>query len=214
MNKVISFSLWGEDPKYCIGAIRNAELAINIYPDWKCRFYIANSVPEQFVKQLKSFDNVDIIRKGDGSWKSMFWRHETCWDESVDISIFRDTDCRLGLREKSAVQAWLDSDKTFHIMRDHPFHGFHILGGMWGYKYNSKYKLKDIFEKFNPKDHYGTDYIFFKDLLFPLIGEDKITHDEFFEKQNFPTKRIGQHFVGEVYDHNDIRHPEHYKYIT
>ena len=31
--KIISFSLWGQDPKYTIGAIRNAELAREIYQD-------------------------------------------------------------------------------------------------------------------------------------------------------------------------------------
>ncbi len=34
MNKVISFSLWGDNPKYTIGAIKNAELSKTIYPDW------------------------------------------------------------------------------------------------------------------------------------------------------------------------------------
>lgn len=213
MSHVISFSLWGDNPKYCIGAIRNAELSLKIYPGWRCRFYVSDSVPEKYIRQLKSFDHVDIISREHGNWTSMFWRHEACWDDTVDISIFRDTDCRLSLREKYAVDEWLHSDKTFHIMRDHPFHGFHILGGMWGYKKNSKYNLKEIFSQFDPKDHYGTDYVFFKQILFPLIGTDKITHDEFFEKKPFPTIRNNQEFVGEVYDENNNRHPKHYKYI-
>ena len=40
MKKIISFCLWGNDPKYTVGALRNAELAKTIYPDWKTRFYI------------------------------------------------------------------------------------------------------------------------------------------------------------------------------
>jgi len=215
-TKVISFSLWGSDPKYCVGAVRNAELALKIYPGWRCRFYIANSVPVNYIKELQEFDHVDIIQKvqDSGSWESMFWRHETCWDKSVDVSIFRDTDCRLGLREKHAVDEWLNSDKTFHIMRDHPFHGYHILGGMWGYKHNDKYNnISNIFLEFDAQDHYGTDYIFFRDVLYPIIGQDKITHDEFFEHKPFPTKRLNNEFVGEIYDAQDVRHPDHYKYI-
>ena len=69
----------------------------------------------------------------------MFWRCEPCWDPSVSISVFRDTDSRINSREKHAVDAWMSSDKTFHIMRDHPFHGYYMLGGMWGYKNNNKY---------------------------------------------------------------------------
>ena len=37
--KVISFSLWGDNPKYTIGAMRKAELAATWYKGWKCRFY-------------------------------------------------------------------------------------------------------------------------------------------------------------------------------
>ena len=38
MKKVISFSLWGDNPKYTIGAIKNAELIDTIYPGWIGRF--------------------------------------------------------------------------------------------------------------------------------------------------------------------------------
>ena len=38
MKKIIAFSLWGDQPKYTVGAIKNADLAKEIYPDWTCRF--------------------------------------------------------------------------------------------------------------------------------------------------------------------------------
>ena len=62
----------------------------------------------------------------------MFWRFEPAGEEDVDVMISRDTDSRLNLREKFAVEEWLESDKGFHIMRDHPHHGYPVLGGMWG----------------------------------------------------------------------------------
>ena len=40
MVKVISFSLWGNQTKYTIGAIRNAELVRELYPNFECWFYI------------------------------------------------------------------------------------------------------------------------------------------------------------------------------
>ena len=54
MKKVISFSLWGDNPKYTIGAIRNAELIETIYPGWIGRFYCGESVPKEIVNELKS----------------------------------------------------------------------------------------------------------------------------------------------------------------
>lgn len=214
MLKIISYSLWGDNPKYTVGAIRNAELASTIYPDWKCKFFIASSVPKNIIDQLHSFPNVIIEHKSNlGDWGSMFWRFETSYDPIIDISIFRDTDSRLSLREKYAVDEWLISDKTFHIMRDHPFHGFPILGGMWGYKKNSQYPMKELLTSFNIENKYGTDYDFFIQRLYPVINQDKVTHDPFFEKKPFPTARINKEFVGEVYDEHNNRFPDHYLHI-
>ena len=50
------------------------------------------------------------------------WRFETIDDPDVEINMSRDTDTRILLREKLAVDEWLASGKTFHIMRDHPHH--------------------------------------------------------------------------------------------
>ena len=66
-----------------------------------------------------------------GDWTGMFWRFLAA-DHLSDIVLSRDTDSRLNKREKAAVDEWLNSDKDFHIMRDHPYHATEILGGMWG----------------------------------------------------------------------------------
>lgn len=215
MKKVISYSLWGDNPKYTIGAIKNAELAQTIYPGWYCYFFVANSVPEKIQNELLQIPNIVLFYKdNDGDWTSMFWRFETSYDLEVDVSIFRDTDSRLNLREKYAVDEWLLSDKTFHIMRDHPHHGFPILGGMWGYKSNIKYPIKNLLDSFSKNNRYGTDYEFFANSLYPLIQDDKIVHDPFFDKIPFPTERLNKEFVGDVFDENDNRHPEYYKYLS
>jgi hypothetical protein len=214
MTKVISFSLWGNNPKYTVGAIRNAEIAQEIYPNWKCYFFIGNDVSNKIIHSLKSFKNTQVfIKEVAGDWSSMFWRFETCYDPNISVSIFRDTDSRLGNREKFAVDEWLASDKTFHIMRDHPYHGFPILGGMWGYKHNKNYNIKQLLESFTPNNAYGTDYNFLGNILYPLIKKDKCVHDPFFENNPFPTERIDKEFVGDVFDEHNIRHPDYYKYI-
>jgi protein O-GlcNAc transferase len=214
MNRVISFSLWGNNPKYTFGSIKNAELAQEIYPEWTCRYYVDSEVSQEILDQLSSFSNAKIFQKNtQGDWKSMFWRFEASYDKDVDVAIFRDCDSRLSLREKYAVDEWLDSNKTFHIMRDHPHHNFPILGGMWGYKNNNKYPMQILLESFNKTNNYGTDYKFFAEQLYPLIGDDKLVHDEFFDKKPFPCLRQGTEFVGDVFDENNLRHPEYQKYI-
>lgn len=211
---IISFSLWGNNPKYTIGAIKNAELAQKIYPGWICRFYVDNTVPDEVINELQSLSNTEIIHKKiSGNWTSMFWRFESSFDKNAKLIIFRDTDSRLSNREKIAVDEWINSDKTFHIMRDHPYHKFPILGGMWGYKNNNKYPMQILLESFNKTDNYGTDYKFFAEQLYPLIGDDKMVHDEFFDKKPFPSIRQGTEFIGDVFDENNLRHPEYQKYI-
>lgn len=208
MDKIISFSLWGNNPKYTIGAIRNAELAATIYPTWKTRFYIASSVPNQIIYALEDIDNVEIILKNSaGDWTGMFWRFEAAFDDKVSVAIFRDTDSRVSLREKHAVDEWLASDKLFHVMRDHPYHQFPILGGMWGVKKSPKFDLKVMLESFitsKASNNYGTDYNFLGSVLYPLIKDnDCLVHDPFFDKKSFPKPRNDFEFVGQVFDENE-----------
>ena len=213
-NKVISFSLWGNNPKYNVGAVRNAELAMEIYPGWTCMFFVNKSVPESTKSNLNKFDHVIIKEMNDDdSWSNLFWRFSTCFDPNYDVSIFRDTDSRLNSREKYAVEYWLNQDKTFHIMRDHPYHGYPILGGMWGFKKNEKYDMQSLLKNFVSTNKYGTDYEFLGNILYPSIGDDKIVHDEFFDHKPFPVLRQGTEFVGDVFDENESRHPEYHLHI-
>ena len=52
----------------------------------------------------------------------------------VDLFISRDSDSDFNDREYAAVQEWLHSEKSIHVMRDHPRHSFPMLGGLWGTK--------------------------------------------------------------------------------
>ena len=149
MKKIISFSLWGDNPTYTQGAIRNAELAKEIYPDWVCRYYIGRSTPQQTIDTLSSFDNTEVIVMDvDGDWTGMFWRFYPAGEQDVDVVIIRDCDSRLNNREKEAVNEWLNSDKGFHIMRDHPYHKTEILGGMWGSKKGVTPNIKQQIESY------------------------------------------------------------------
>lgn len=208
MKNIIAFSLWGDNPKYTIGAIKNAELLERIYPGWIARFYVGSSVPNMILFNLETHKNVEILHEsGQNNWSGMFWRFKAATDPEVSIAIFRDTDSRINAREKAAVDQWLLSDKTFHIMRDHPHHKFPILGGMWGIKNNGKYNLKDSLEHFcnhEVTNGYGTDYTYLANNVYPLATNDSIIHDEFFGGLPFPTSRIGADYVGKPFESNDL----------
>ncbi|HCT54427.1 MAG TPA: hypothetical protein DF712_18435, partial [Balneola sp.] len=132
MKKIIAFSLWGDTPMYTVGAVRNAELVPEVYGDsWTSRFYISNDVPSEVVEKLKSLPQTEIVNLNEPpDWFGMFWRFLAIDDS--DVVIFRDTDSRITQRERLAVEEWLSSGRTLHIMRDHPYHSEPIMGGMWG----------------------------------------------------------------------------------
>jgi hypothetical protein len=210
VKKIISFCLWGSDPKYCVGAIRNAEICKQFYPDWKCRFYAHNSVPKHVIAKIESIPDTEIVLVDqDPNWQSMFWRFLPASDPTVDIFICRDCDSRLSQREVEAVKEWQASDKMVHIMRDHPHHGFTMLGGMIGFKKESFELLTECLKKFQPLNHYGTDYVFFKQVLYPQVKDAALVHDPFFEKKPFPSKRVNYEFVGQVFDENEVTVQDH-----
>jgi protein O-GlcNAc transferase len=212
MYKIISFCLWGDDPKYTIGAIKNAMLAKDIYPGWICRFYLGRSVPEKIKKELIGFDNTHIIEmKEEGNWTGMFWRFYPASEPDVDIMISRDTDSRLNMREKHAVDEWLSGDKNFHIMRDHPYHGTKILGGMWGVRSGLLKDMKEMIINYTKGDYWQVDQNFLKEIIFPLIKNNVCVHDPFFDKKDFPYPRNGYEFVGQIFDENEETVEEHLK---
>jgi hypothetical protein len=214
MTKIISFSLWGNDPKYCQGAIKNADLAAEIYPDWTCRFYCGASVHSNIISNLLDRDNTDILCHGqDGDWTGMFWRFEPASENDVEAMISRDCDSRLSYREKAAVDEWIESDKGFHIMRDHPWHGSKILGGMWGVKRGVLSDMRNLMSNWDQQNRWQTDQDFLNEVIYPRIVNDSMVHAQFFAMEEhaipFPGFRDGLEFVGQVFDENDITVSEH-----
>ena len=203
MNKLISFSLWGNNPKYTIGAIKNAELAKEIYPGWICKFYASHDVDNEILNTLAKLD-CEIISMPDSGWNGMFWRFLAA--DSDNIVLSRDTDSRLNQREKEAVDDWLNTDKDFHIMRDHPYHATHILGGMWGCRNGILKGISDLIEQFDKgvyDNKWQVDQIFLSHVVYPKVMNKSMVHDEFFEKQPFPSERIDNEYVGAAFDEND-----------
>lgn len=210
--KIISYCLWGSNPKYTIGAIKNAELANKYYPGWNSRFYCAKDVNTAVVSKLKSFPNVDVkLVDTKGDWKFTINRFLPM-SENIELMISRDTDSRIGDREVAAVNEWIKSGKSAHIMRDHPYHGgFPMLAGMFGVKGGIIKNVSALFNLIGQlPEQYHYDQIFLSKFIYPYIEKDVLVHDEIFEKKPFPTKRNGLNFVGQAFDENDKPcNPEH-----
>lgn len=218
MKKILSLSLWGNNPKYTIGAIHNIKLAQELYPDWIVRIYCDNIAHECIIDKIGDFNNFEfLVQKPAGDWNGMLWRFLPAIEKDVDIMISRDCDSRITVREKNAVNEWLESDKDFHIMRDHPFHNIQILGGMWGCR-NNIFNRVGIYN-IDPDQYeskWQIDQHFLRYDVYPKVFNDIFVHDPYKHFPNelcikdFPSERINNHFVGEIFDGDNNRHPDHY----
>jgi hypothetical protein len=220
MKNIVSYSLWGDAPMYWVGALKNIELVNKYFPGWISRFYIDENCDSKLIETIKG-ENVEVILvKSKDSFHGMFWRFWAAEEEDVDIFLSRDCDSRFSDREIAAINEWLKSDKDFHIMRDHPYHTVPILGGMWGCRNGilRNIKFSEVIEKWNRFEKKGADQDFLGSVIYPFVKDRSLEHSDFNlrfggEIKPFPTIRNNYEFVGDVFDENDIRHPEYWKII-
>lgn len=223
--KVISFSLWGDKPIYLVGAIRNADLAKQFYPDFQCWYYVhRDTVPIDTVEALQQKDNVKIIfKEGDlNKVKPMMWRFESIDHPDVEVNMSRDVDTKFLLREKLAVDQWLESDKDFHVMRDHPHHNYKIQGGMFGVRKGRNGKniiWNELLDRFLQDGDRMYDQDFLRDTIYPLYQNSMIIHASFnrFESEclYFPISYESDdyRFVGEYVYADESRNQDNIRQI-
>jgi len=206
-KKVISFSLFGDEAKYTLGALENARLRSEFYPDWTCRFYVDETVPEKILIELENIPNTEVIYKqlctGEGKARTgLFWRYEVLKDTEIDMAIVRDTDSRFSKRESDCVMEWLESGYGFHIIRDHDHHGHRIMGGTWGTKKGS-FAYDFLLSQYKENARKIKNQGFLKEMIYPRIKTDVFIHDDrhFFkdeEVHKIKGEKINGHFIGEI----------------
>jgi hypothetical protein len=214
MKKVISFCIYGNQLMYTEGILKNLELAKIIYPDWVVYVYYNNTVPIEMIEKYKLFDNCELFDMTGFSGPGVLWRFLP--KDGVERFISRDGDSRLSMREKNAVDDWILSGKSLHIMRDHPHHGYPIYAGLFGLVVSENLNLKDdVLEFVGPNNNQlfnkYADTPFLDKYVYNkyVVNGDMICHDSCYTtfpySKPFPTKMEDHRFVGEIYDGNNNR---------
>ncbi len=179
-RNVISFSLWGTNPRYLKGAVRNAQAALDIYPGWSCRFYCDDSVPADIISALRHFDAEVVMRPRPASFfDGLLWRFDVFDDPSVSRFLIRDCDSVVNVQERVAVDEWLKSDRWFHGMRDFASHTEVILAGMWGGVSGVLPSLKEVREAFRPETAPTKtfDQVLLRECVWPVVRQSVLIHD-------------------------------------
>lgn len=216
MKRIVSFSLYGTSPLYLQGALRNVRLIRSIYPGWTARVYASEEIPEDLLSEMRS-SGAEIVRKlRTSSIDGMFWRFLPAGEADVDAMIVRDVDSRVTAREFAAVSQWIDSGKTLHILRDHPYHRVVMLGGMWGCRRGAIADMQSLIARWKLWAKKGQDQDFLRDVIYPRFRNDCFVHSDLFaygdeRAEPFPLPRNRGEFVGCVYqpDRDTLTEQEH-----
>lgn len=194
-RNIIAMSLYGSDARYFVGARNNVIVSRYLYPGWTLRIY----VDPDFSHHQRS----ELIREGAqifevGNWPAashgLFWRFLVEDDEAVNIYLVRDADSVMNIRERMAVEAWLASDRAFHVMRDNPQHSELILAGMWGARRDNIGQMQNRIDNFLSKapialNNATIDQQFLRQEIWPIVKHSVLCHDaylRFGETHPFP----------------------------
>jgi len=202
--RLLTFSLYGDQPLYCRGAVRNAELAPIVYPGWTVRFYVDGTVPRAVVADLRALGcEIVTAESSRGPEHGKFWRFAPAADPSIERFVSRDADSRLNPREKAAVDAWIASGETFHVMRDSIYHRRRVLAGMWGGLGGSVPDIQRRIDAWDRFDQWGDSDAFLSQEIWPLMAGSVRCHDSwghFGPIEPFPPHAPldGTSYVGEI----------------
>lgn len=193
--RLITFSLFGDNPLYCFGAVENAKLAKAIYPDWTARFYVAQDVPIKCIEDLEEYGAQVVHCERKSPYDGLNWRFRPFNEDDVDVWISRDCDSRLNWRERRAVDEWLSTDKSTHLMRDGHNHSYTIMAGMFGINnklFHSRYG-KLILESLNYSRE--DDQTILHHAVWNRIVNDHVCHDHWNHNKPVgnPTTQPGDH---------------------
>ncbi len=175
MTRVISFSLYGQRRKDTVNAVINCMLAPEVYPGWRCRFYVDDTVPLGILALLRTFEHVDVrLMPRHRNAGAMLWRFLPAAEPDVSAMISRDADSWLCSREAACVEAWLASDREFHIIRDHCYHSQRIMGGMWGVRGGVLPEMAEWVDEFSRDQTF--DQRFLAERVYPRVIDQALIH--------------------------------------
>jgi len=203
--KYISFSLFGHEPDYILGAVANAKECDTFYPGWTPVFYVAPEIEQKIIDQLLATGAVVIPGGPEISKNPRIWRFAAALLPEAKLTLFRDTDSRFSKREVEAVAQWVKSENQLHIIRDHPRHYYPIMAGMWGVRSTEYVRstIKQILLSANGADK-PEDQTLLAKIFYPKFKDDALVHDAFFTREKNRATLIDREpngsFIGEQID--------------
>ena len=188
-KKVISYCLYGNDPRYWQCLVANLTLAQEIYPGWEVWIHHCN-VEDHIIAQLSSGgEHVTLIPVPyiEHKQRNMFHRFLPIYDGSVSRTIVRDADDLLNYTDRHCVDLWEESGKTFYTLHASGGHKRPVVGGLWGITRDwpkeklpaeTLYSLDDV--------KWAADERWLSERLLPLVKDNWLKLNLKHATQHFP----------------------------
>lgn len=215
--KIISFALFGADAKYRRGMMDNIRAAPKAYPGWQLFIYCDRVNHEALMQEeLGAHAKCILQQETSQGVEGMSWRFLAVLHPGAEAVLFRDADSIFTQREVSAVNEWIASDCTTHIIRDHPYHASPIMGGLLGVRGSSLALLANLLTQ-QLHDHrlteYGDDQVFLSKDLYPRVLKTAMVHTNsvrYFPEltRPLPPDVPDEHFIGAYAYLTDAEHLE------
>jgi hypothetical protein len=209
MKNIVAFTLFGWDSKYYVGAEKNIQQIGEMLPDWEVRiYYHENMILEGAADKLSNL-RATLINVKDMVVTNnhpiidypYFWRFFSFFENSR--AIVRDLDSRFSHREVTYINKWIESDRDYFIIRDHPWHS-PVPSGLFGIKKQIS-DFKDHFVNFiDNRDiiKWGDDQEIL-DAYMKNIDKNDIYYCGYDVEGNYIPRDDKNFFIGLQLDEND-----------
>jgi len=175
-NKVISLSLFGDNPYYYNHAYKMKNDLPKYFPNWELRIYIHYKTPAFVIKKFIEKGCQVIIIKQDNMTPSdsTFWRFLAAQDNIIFMC--RDVDYQLNDFDYQQVNKWLKEDKTYFMkyLCTHSSLKFELLirgihssfhAGFWGGRNRCVPNILEKMNNYKYRKHWRRDELFLENVI-------------------------------------------------
>jgi hypothetical protein len=187
MVNAFSFCLYGPTkPIYHDGFLENLVLIKTHYPGWVVYLYLGSDTDAAFRERMLADPTVRVRDTAIAGAKNMVHRFFAIDEPDVDVCFFRDADSRIHWKDRWAINNFMKTGYTCHIIRDQPDHNARIMGGLWGLRKGAVPSMRALWSGWTPAsagygdpndlEGYGVDQNFACLAVYPRVAEQALVH--------------------------------------
>lgn len=217
-----SFCLYGDNSKYSQGFLNNLPLIKQYFPNFGVSLWIRSDscfIIENIIKKVKEVGGDEFLSRvllfeiRDINNKYLMLHRiflENHWYPTEIYS--RDTDSRINFRDATCIKDFQESNKDFHIVRDHYWHKMRIMGGMFGMK-KLNTNIIELFENWkqtHSNPGYGSDEQFLSQVIYPMYKKRSFLQTNivtYLDEVSYPIRHnlneTGTDFIGNSFKEDD-----------